>query len=108
MESKNECSQLIALFQKQQEFKGSPEENKLIDHFLSKYRDGPFPSELPTLINILQTIACVDSTQLQFKPLQLLRFCTKPAEFRNCLSSDFLVQINEMMPEVTNSPAVLI
>ena len=76
--------------------------------FLSRHRDGHFPSDLPSLITTIQDIAKTDSSQLQFKPLQLLRFCTKQPEYRNYLLPQFLVQINEMMPQVTNSPPVLI
>ena len=84
--SKNECTPLVAYFRERGEFKGDPEEIKMIDQFLSRHRDGHFPSDLPDLITILQDIAKTDSSQLQFKPLQLLRFCTKPAEYRSYLS----------------------
>lgn len=75
--SQNECGQLVSHFSALQQFKADPEEHKLIEHFFSKYRDGKFPKELPQLIEVLQKIICTDSSQLQFKPLQLLRFCTK-------------------------------
>ena len=84
--SKNECAQLVAYFREQGEFKGDIEEIKMIDQFLSRHRDGNFPSDLPNLIKILQDIAKTDSSQLQYKPLQLLRFCTKPPEYRSYLS----------------------
>ena len=83
--SKSECAQLVAYFRKEGQFKGDPEETKLIDMFLSRHRDGHFPSDLPSLITTIQDIAKTDSSQLQFKPLQLLRFCTKQAEYRNYL-----------------------
>lgn len=106
--SKNECLNLISVFQSNKAFMGDPEENKLIDQFISKYRDGKFPKENSELITIIQSITSSSSNQLQYKPLQLLRFCTKPIEYRNHLNPDFLIKINEMMPEVTNSPLVLI
>lgn len=99
---------LIALLEGNKAFVSDPDETKLIDQFISKYRDGKFPKEVVELITIIQSIVSSNSNQLQHKPLQLLRFCTKPIEYRNHLNPEFLIKINEMMPEVTNSPLVLI
>jgi hypothetical protein len=96
--SKNECFNLICLFQGSKSFSSEPEEIKLIDQFISRYRDGKFPKEVSELIKVIQSIAASNSSQLQYKPLQLLRFCTKPLEYRNHLNQDFLIKINEMMP----------
>lgn len=106
--SVNELNELLQHLQKDKSFSGSAEEGKLIDLFISKCRDNKFPKDTSELIRLLQDIAQTDSSQLQFKPLQLLRFCTKPSDLRANLREDFLVRINEMMPEVTNSPPVLI
>lgn len=84
--SRNECTNLIAFFQNNKAFQADPEENKLIDQFISKFRDGRLPKETSELIKIIQSIAASNSSQLQHKPLQLLRFCTKAAEYRSHLS----------------------
>ena len=52
---------------------------------ISKHRDGKLPKEAGEMITLIQEIAQINETQLQHKPLQLLRFSTKQAEFRALL-----------------------
>jgi hypothetical protein len=106
--STSDLNELLQHLQKDKSFSGSAEEGKLIDQFINKCRDNKFPKETVELVKLLQDIAQTNGSELQFKPLQLLRFCTKPSELRIHLREDFLIRINEMMPEVTNSPPVLI
>lgn len=106
--SKTEAAELLAYFQKNNRFTADQEELKMIEGFINRHKEGKFPKETPELIKAIQAIAQTDSTQLQYKPLQLLRFCSKPSEFRGLLTQEFLVKINEMMPEVTNTPSILI
>jgi hypothetical protein len=96
--STNELNELLQHLQKEKSFSGNADEGKLIDLFISKCRDNKFPKETSELVRLLQDIAQTNSSQLQFKPLQLLRFCTKPSDLRTHLREDFLLRINEMMP----------
>ena len=106
--SKSECLELLSLFNKNESFSADQEETKLIDQFIARHKDLAFPKEVTQLIKTLQDIIQTKNDQLQYKPLQLLRFCTKPPEYRILLTQSFLLKINELMPEVTNSPPVLI
>lgn len=98
--SRNECSSIIAWLSSPKAFQGESEEGRLIDQFIGRYRDGKFPKEVGEVIRLLQTMASGSGEltltpgigelapgsggQLQYKPLQLLRFCTKSGEYRDC------------------------
>ena len=86
---------------------GSPEEARLIDQYIARHREGRLHHEADELIAVIQE-SVLQGGPAHFKPLQLLRFLTKPAELRGGLREEFLVRINEAMPEVSNAPALLV
>ena len=83
-EFSQDSSELLCLFRGEQGITGSLEEAKLIDNYISKFRDGKHSHEAKELIEIIQD-NLLQGNPPHHKPLQLLRFLTKPGQLRECL-----------------------